>query len=291
MIERILLACWLAFGMLPVLAQDPPQIDSGSRPAVATLSAVAQAIKECPRATLFESKKTEGPTAGVRIYQGPPTNLIWDVTATKSARSPYSGYIEFSLPQEFLVPFDVTVKYLHKNAEFYAKMRESWPNLKYRYEFDIGPTGLQLTRMFSRPIDKTEWSDSDGHGCWDDAARRGNAGGDAAAQTAAVLARASLVNVAGSVFLIWCDTEDEIAKEACKLWLGGFYNGLAAAGVMVVATPKEAAKNNVVCLPQAYTDEQLFHQILKYIEDHPREAAQPTATLALAALQEAFPCK
>jgi hypothetical protein len=276
--------------MLPALAQDPPQIDAGSRPAVATLRAVAQAIKECPRATLFESKKTEGPTAGVRIYQGPPTNIIWDITATKSARSPYSGYIEFSLPQEFSVPFDVTTKYLHKNAEFYAKMRESWPNLKYRYEFDIGPPGLQLTMMFFRPIDKTEWSDSDGHGCWDDAARKGNSGADAATQTAADVAALSIISVGGA-FLALCDTDNAITKEACRLWLGGFYNGLAATGAMVVATPKEAAKNNLVCLPQTYTDEELSHRILKYIEDHPREAAQPTATLALAALHEAFPCK
>jgi hypothetical protein len=96
-------------------------------------------------------------------------NARSETAARKPARSLYSGYVEFSLPQEYWVPSDTTVKYLHKNAEFYAKMRESFPNLKYRYEFDPGPTGFQLTRMFSRPIDKTEWSDSDGHRCWDSA--------------------------------------------------------------------------------------------------------------------------
>jgi hypothetical protein len=61
---------------------------------------------------------------------------------------------------------------------------------------------------------------------------------------------------------------------------------------MVVATPKDAAKNNLVCFPQFPPEGQLFDLILKYIKDHhPRDAVQPTATIALTALQEAFPCK
>jgi hypothetical protein len=104
----------------------------------------------------------------------------------------------------------------------------------------------------------------------------------------------SPISVSGNAFLAHCETEeDKITREACKLWVDGFLNGLVAG--MAAATPGEAEfdaqKNNVVCFTETATYGQVFPLILKYIRDHPAEREDPTAVLAFSALQDAFPCK
>ena len=133
--------------------------------AAAALRTIAESIKSCPRIIEFEaendSRKNEGPLTRSRIYAGPPLNVVWDATRSSSVRSPYVGYIEFTVPREYWVPPDILEKYVKRAdvAKFYAEFLAPKPNLKYRYEFDMGPAGLDLTRMLTRPADKAEWED------------------------------------------------------------------------------------------------------------------------------------
>jgi len=292
MLKRAPLVCCAVLSVVFVWAQAPTKIDPGSQPAANQLAAIARTIKECPRALSREKKWGKQAEEIERWYVGPPQNVTWDVVPGSSVRSPYVGYIEFSLGWDYWVADEMKDKFRRSEASSAAellKTQEDVHPMKYRYEFDLGPNGLELTKML-RGRDPGNWVDErPDDTCWQKAARVVQRMSNETPPV--VLDRASGIQSAGNVFLSDCDTKDEIAKQACQLWLGGFYNGLTAAGVMAVATPKEAAKNNVVCLPQTYTDEQLFHQILKYVKDHRREADQPTATLALAALQEAFSCK
>jgi len=118
--------------------------------------------------------------------------------------------------------------------------------------------------------------------------------GSAAPQTSTPDLAAAPISDSGNAFLAQCDADgDAIAREACKVWVDGFMNGLVTG--MAAATPGEAEfdlrKNGVVCFTETVTQAQIFPLILKYIKGHPRDADQATAALALDALQDAFPCK
>jgi len=132
-----------------------------SQPAALALRTIASNVRKCPRELAFEMENTNGPLARAQMYQGPPGNVLWDVTRSGSVRSPYIGYIEFSIPQELSVPPDVMQRWSNEAADLYAKMVSTpQPTLKYRYEFDLGPEGLQLARMLLRSEDQTEWKDA-----------------------------------------------------------------------------------------------------------------------------------
>jgi hypothetical protein len=95
----------------------------------------------------------------------------------------------------------------------------------------------------------------------------------------------------GNAFLAQCDTDgDSIEKQACKIWDDGFLNGLGA-GIAAASPEGVDPEKTVVCFSKTATYGHLLPLILKYIKDHPKEADQPTAVLAFAALREAFPCK
>ena len=288
MLKRAALVCAIS-SVVSLWAQAPPNIDPGSQPAVNQLAAIARTIKECPRALSSEKKWGKRAEEIERWYVGPPQNVVWDVLPSTSVRSPYLGYIEFSLRYEQSVPDEAKDKFVGSAGDL---LLLSQGPVKHRYEFDLGPSGLELTRMLYGNKAATDESPDDS--CWQKAARdlQGVSNPSAATQIAADVGATSIISFLGSAFLLRCDTEDVIRKESCKLWLTGVYSGLAAAGVMVDAVPKEAAKNNVVCLPKSgLTAEQALGLVLKYVKDHPTDREQPTAVLALAALQEAVPCK
>ncbi len=156
-----------------------------SQPAVAALRTVVISIKECPRTMIWENTDTKGPMSRFRVYFGPPTNVVWDVSSSNSVRAPYIGYVEFTVPRQGWVPPDVYDKWSERASEIYNDLLfRPIPNLKYRYEFDIGPEGLQLTRTLYRSADDADWNDSPalkrcpGESgcpllCWDQAAQKG----------------------------------------------------------------------------------------------------------------------
>jgi hypothetical protein len=300
MLKLTALVCCVVSSLLPLWAQSPPQIDASSQPAVATLRAVAQAIKECPAST-FEGKKEKGLRETIRLSFYPPENVVWDVVPRSSVRSPYLGYIEFSLRGSYINPSSSSSDIPSWDTPIKLWMLQGAP-VKHRYEFDLGPGGLELSRMLhtdtlssqmrrERDNQSEFFDDSPDGTCWQNAGRNVQAVSNqsAAIQTAADVAATSVIGFLGSAFLLRCDTDEMIRKEACKLWLNGLYNGLATTGP--IAGPKDAASGNVICFPETPTNDQLFDLILKYIKDHPAYRDRPTAFLALVALQQAFPCK
>ena len=143
-----------------------------SQAAVDALRALARTIKECPETVDLESRWGKGSGEISRLYFGAPKNVVWDVTPSESARSPYLGYVEFSVSHYFWVPKENQDKFDRKYPGLYADSL-GMPDLKFRYEFDVGPSGLELTRVLARQATKTEWEDSiKRNTCWDSAARR-----------------------------------------------------------------------------------------------------------------------
>jgi hypothetical protein len=103
-----------------------------------------------------DSQESEGPLARSRLYSGPPVNVAWGV-GRNSIRSPYQGYVEFSVPREFWVPPDVRNRWANEAADLYAMMLQAMPSLEYRYKFVLGPDGPQLSGMLFRAGDKSGW--------------------------------------------------------------------------------------------------------------------------------------
>jgi hypothetical protein len=292
MLKRAVLISWVAFSAVLLWGQSRVQIDPKSQPAVNELAAVANAIKECPRELKSEKKWGKKPTEISRWYIGPPQNVIWDVIPSTSVRSPYAAAIEFSLEYKQWLPDDVKDKYKDPFGLDFLLLSQG--PVKRRYEFDLGPGGLQLTRML---FGKTELIDeSPDDACWQKAARNVQAIPTSAVspqttQIASIINVTPIIGFRGDAFLIQCDTDDDIKKEACKLWLSGLEAGLTAAGFIVDANAGEATKVSQACLPKLTTEDQLFSLILKYIKNHRSYANKSTAFLYLLALQEAFPCR
>jgi hypothetical protein len=149
-------------------------ISEDSKPAVETLRIIAGRIRECPKALISESQWGRKKDEIERLYQDPPENLTWDVVAGNSVRAPYLGYIEFTVNVNYWVP--------ESRERSFLNWPGALPTLKfvvgpwhYRYEYDLGPNGLQLLRVLLRDKTSSEWKeptrDAVANNCWDAAAR------------------------------------------------------------------------------------------------------------------------
>jgi len=155
-------------------AQQGATIEANSQPAVNKLREVARTIRECPEAIETETKWGKGPLEISRLYIGPPKNVVWDVVPSKTVRSPYAGYIEFSTSHYVWVPPETSAKYERQHPGFRAEAAIRLKDWKLRYEFDVGPGGVEITRALSRLADASDWGDfSKRDICWDNAARKG----------------------------------------------------------------------------------------------------------------------
>jgi hypothetical protein len=186
-ITSVAILALFSLGVVTTAAAQQPSIEATSQPAVAALRAIARTIRECPETVQLESRWGKGPLEIDRFYFGPPKNVVWDVAPSKSVRAPYAGFIEFSVSYYFWVPPETRDKYDRKYPGLLRDLRT--PDFKRRYEYDVGPEGLELIRALSRREGQasvgngdhisTEWADSpkvevQGNSgvCWDNAARK-----------------------------------------------------------------------------------------------------------------------
>jgi len=143
-------------------------MDEQTKVQVRRLRSISEAIKACPKVAV-SSDKGEG-----AIYAGPPFNVTWDVKLSSSVRAPYLGYIEFVLPREF----SASKKFCAKHEEFCAQMMLI-PSFQYRFEYDLGPDGLELMKTLAKSKEEKEWRDVGSNtadlneSCWLKAARTG----------------------------------------------------------------------------------------------------------------------
>jgi hypothetical protein len=114
------------------------------------LRAIARAIKGCPR--VADLKDAGGGT----IYNGPPSNVVWDVKPSSSVRVPYLGFVEFFLPREF----SASEKVCAKNPRYCAEITNATKPYRYRFEFDLGQDGLELTKLLVKSESDKEWIDA-----------------------------------------------------------------------------------------------------------------------------------
>lgn len=127
--------------------QNNSEMDERTKPRVKQLRAISDAIKACP------SKEATLDT-GTKFIYGPPSNVTWDVKANPSIRAPYLGYIEFSVPREF----SASKKYCAQHSELCAQML-GLSSVQIRFEFDVGPDGLELMKLLSKRNEDKDWSD------------------------------------------------------------------------------------------------------------------------------------
>ena len=315
MMKPAFFACFLACGALSLWSQSAAQIDGGSQPAVSALRALAQNIKECRR-TLSSEKKWGNRSGEIeRWYVGPPQNVLWDVAPSSSVRSPYVGYIEFSLPYDHWVPDDVRDKYMRSDAGIaYPLALASSGPMKYRYEFDIGPSGLELTRMLRHGQNAsgqypTEWFDvsPDGDTCWENAARKiqtKSQQAETSQATSSDIPRNVDIQDSGKAFAEVCSAADNASPgEArvaaiglCGGYLEGVLGGLDLASTMLGHDDKSGRRFRdqiVYCPAEGGTPRtlQIVRIVVKYIQANPQAADLSPARLAVAALRQSFPCE
>ena len=161
------------------------EADQSIESAIAALRNIVSSIKSCPQTIKFENGTTDGPLSGYRLYYGPPLNVVWDVARSDSIRGPYKAYLEFSIPRENWVPPDVWRRWAGKASPSYVELiAKPMSPIKYRYEFDVGPGTIHLTRTLFHSGEGTDWDDAPGDDracsragcdptCWLSAAERG----------------------------------------------------------------------------------------------------------------------
>jgi len=299
MSRRAILICWTISSVVPLWAQSRPQIDANSQPAVNALSAIARTIKECPRALSSEKKWGKAPAEIERWYVGPPQNVVWDVMPSSSVRTPYIGYIEFSLPETYWVPDEVKDKFMRSDAGSSAELAhlvDPGP-MKYRYEFDLGPGGLDLTKMLKGRDPAQRVDDSPDATCWQNAARSVRVVSNQATTpnpvtNGDVRQRADDGNgflEKGSAAVRADDGEqvsqhDMIGAGYCLGYLLGFADAESLSSALEGNKP-------LLCLPkQGLRNLQAARMVTKWLKDHPSELHKNGRISVVVALKEAFPC-
>jgi hypothetical protein len=143
-------------------------ISDDSKPAMETLHRIALSIGQCPKVLESESQWGNKPNEIERDYSGPPENVTWDVISGNSVRAPYMGYIEFTVRGTKDSPHPMT-----RGEAWIEGMANIGPDIwQIRYEYDLGPGGLQLIKSLYHRQSKQEWLASEpGKSCWDIAAR------------------------------------------------------------------------------------------------------------------------
>lgn len=152
---------------IPATAQE----SATKQRAVAQMRKIAEAIRECS-----EEMRYQAPY-GV-YYWGPPLNLTWDVFPSKTVRSPFQGFVDFTL-QHRSVESDAA-KHSEKLHEEYVQLTtieaaygSSSVRYHLRYEFDLGPESPVLTRIlwFDDKTQTFQEADNATNTCWERTAK------------------------------------------------------------------------------------------------------------------------
>ncbi len=153
-------------GIDPALssAQNPATQEWG-KAETDQIRAMVQAIRQCPAHINTDASST--------ISDGPPYNVTWDVTASQSVRAPYSGYIEFAVLRRVSCDQQPNQKQRLSDSCLSLMNLLVKPPLILRYEYDLSPDELNLSKILVRFDNETEWSNRSNvtDYCWERAAQ------------------------------------------------------------------------------------------------------------------------
>jgi len=141
-----------------VMADTSPFGDS--QPAADKLRALAQTLRNCPDKSwvVMTHQWGKNPTDTEKIILSAPRDVTWDVTTSSNARSPYTGYLQYLVFSDIDVPQQSMRDWSRAGymALWLQQKKTIWDQ-ESRFEFDIGPSGLELVRALHRPKGGTEW--------------------------------------------------------------------------------------------------------------------------------------
>ena len=143
---------------------EPERADSrntGEQHAIEQLRAIAQGIKACNYQTPdIPGLPDRMVREGFKDVFGPPTSVIWDIESKQSIRSPYIGYVEYSVPAYMKLP--PTDDYCNAKDIKKSECKRMWvigtqayekqvnhPQ-QFRYEFDVSDHGVEFLRAFKK---------------------------------------------------------------------------------------------------------------------------------------------
>lgn len=171
-----------ATGLFLLSGLSVGQEDSAKQKAVEQMRRIANAMKQCAE----EKSSYQDECQVYTSHLGPPTNLEWDVVPAKSARVPYLGIIEFTVPKRrertdvANLPKKLQKKCAYLKEEMASQelqidaqaMREGpmWKDGHYRFEFDVGLSKPELVKMLWVATDRNDKvvtsPANDGAACW-----------------------------------------------------------------------------------------------------------------------------
>lgn len=148
------------------------------QPAIDQLRAVVEAIKTCQMPKTPPAFDAEMQAEGFAFIQEPPTNIVWNVELHPSIRGRFIGSIEFSEASYIQLPPDDS--YCNKAKMNKSACRQSWAvgmeghkrqeehPLRFRYEFDVSPHGLDFLSAFTKTKqeDGELWADGTINSDW-----------------------------------------------------------------------------------------------------------------------------
>jgi hypothetical protein len=135
--------------------------DGWAKPEVDQIRAMVQAIKQCPSKVSASAAST--------ISDGPPYNVTWDVSPSQSIRAPYAGYIELTVPSSV----QCSQQRRASSPQGCAIVERPQFPLVLRYEYDLSPDGVRLSKILVRRDNETQWSNRPNvsNYCWERAAQ------------------------------------------------------------------------------------------------------------------------
>lgn len=150
--------------------QAGSQPDVGEQKGMEQLRAIAEAIKKCP---LYQGIIPA--LYGSEFRDGPPSNVVWNVEASSSVRARYLGTIEYDVPFWLSPGEPPTDNSCAKQGMEKGACVEGWQGIarlylqaranprRYRYEFDVTPSGLDYLRGFDKlkQMEDEPWASSE----------------------------------------------------------------------------------------------------------------------------------
>ena len=159
--------------------RTPASAGTQSEPAKETamnqMRQIVEAIKKCPEEIDEQGEYWVD-------YDGPPYNVEWDILPSKGVRSPFQGWVEFTLSRRSQETEKKRSGKLHEEYMDHAtQLRIAFPfrNPTFRYEFALGSDSPELVKMLrfsqnplnadtAKPV-----SVAPDRTCWQNAARSG----------------------------------------------------------------------------------------------------------------------
>lgn len=133
------------------------------------LQAIADQIKACKEEDITPTDATAKQQSPVRLLDGPPLNVTWDIKRSDSLVKPFFGVIEFSTYARLWAP-EALMRKNQRVADLVNNENAAPVPTKHVYTFEISNGSMRLTKLMQASGDQKEQPEPKTYRCWQIAA-------------------------------------------------------------------------------------------------------------------------